>query len=231
VRHLVEAADNHSEVAPLFRAPIELRRDPVSRSPGPRRAQTNECSRLVRADPSSGNPERGGCAPLDLRACGVRKLGFPCKSERLVRVRPATDPQPSRQRASPARPRYGFASRTRSSGRELTPSPIQCLSRQMVGRSTPRAPTRVLVAGVERVVPSMLGAAWRAISGSTWSAGPPTRGWVKGQRVDELPGESPALWGGRFGSRSCVGRVGGRLSMETFTGLKNRRREPGVNLG
>jgi hypothetical protein len=90
--------------------------------------------------------------------------------------------------------RYGFASRTRSSGREVAPSPIQCLSRQMLGRSTPRAPTRVLVAGVQRFVPNMLGAAWRAISGSRWSAGPPTRGWVKGHRVDELPGESPALW-------------------------------------
>jgi hypothetical protein len=90
--------------------------------------------------------------------------------------------------------RYGFASRTRSSGREVAPSSIQCLSRQMVGRSTPRAPTCVLVAGVQRVVPNMPGAAWRAISGSRWSAGPPTRGWVKGHRVDELPGESPALW-------------------------------------
>ena len=37
--------------------------------------------------------------------------------------------------------------------------------------------------------------------------------------LDELLGESPALWR-RAGSRSGVGRVGGRFSMETFTGLK-----------
>ncbi|HEV2033844.1 MAG TPA: hypothetical protein VGU71_06545 [Candidatus Dormibacteraeota bacterium] len=37
--------------------------------------------------------------------------------------------------------------------------------------------------------------------------------------LDELLGESPALWR-RAGPRSGVGRVGGRFSMETFTGLK-----------